>query len=94
MKCVACGSTALVKGTLMDNSGGRTAIFKPEEVSIWKSMFGIGTRGVRAYGCINCQHLQFAVEFSDEDLQSYQQFEGEQPNVLERINPETKKPEG
>ncbi len=57
-------------------------------------MFGIGTRGVRAYGCINCQHLQLAVEFSDEDLQSYQQFEGEQPSVLERINPEPKKLEG
>ena len=94
MKCVACGSTALVKGTLTDNSSGGTAIFKPEDVSIWKSMFGIGTREVRAYGCINCQHLQLAVEFSDEDLQSYQQFEGEQPSVLERINSEPKELEG
>ena len=84
MKCVACGSTALVEGTLIDNSSG----FKPKELSSWKSMFGIGTREVRAYGCIRCQHLQLAISFSEEDLQRYQQFEGEQPGVLERINSE------
>ena len=82
MKCVACGSTALVEGTLIDNSSG----FKPKELSIWKTMFGVGTREVRAYGCIHCQHLQLAISFSEEDLQRYQQFEGEQPGVLERIN--------
>lgn len=84
MKCVACGSTALVEGTLIDNSSG----FQPKEASIWKSMFGVGTREVRAYGCIHCQHLQLAISFSEEDLQRYQQFEGEQPGVLERINSE------
>lgn len=84
MKCVACGSTALVEGTLIDNSSG----FKPKELSNLKSMFGLGTREVRAYGCIHCQHLQLAVSFSEEDLQRYQQFEGEQPGVLERINSE------
>ena len=85
MKCVACGSTALVEGTLIDNSSSGH-IFKPKELSIWKSMFGVGTREVRAYGCIHCQHLQLAISFSEEDLQRYQQFEGEQPGVLERIN--------
>ena len=84
MKCVACGSSALVEGTLIDNSSG----FTPKQASIWKSMFGVGTREVRAYGCIRCQHLQLAVSFSEEDLQRYQQFEGEQPGVLERINSE------
>jgi hypothetical protein len=82
MKCVVCGSTALVEGTLIDNSSG----FKPKELSHLKSMFGVGTREVRAYGCIHCQHLQLAVSFSEEDAQRYQQFEGEQPGVLERIN--------
>ena len=91
MKCVACGSVALVEGTLMEASGGSTIVFKPEDVSVWKSMFGVGTRNIRAYGCIHCQHLQLAVDFSDEDLQRYQQFEGEQPGVLERINSEPKK---
>ena len=84
MKCVACGSTALVEGSLIDNSSG----FQPKELSIWKTMFGVGTREVRAYGCIHCQHLQLAVSFSKEDLHRYQQFEGEQPGVLERINSE------
>ena len=86
MKCVACGSTALVEGTLIDNSSG----FTPKQSSSWKSMFGFGTREVRAYGCLHCQHLQLAINFSKEDLQRYQQFEGEQPGVLERINLEPK----
>jgi hypothetical protein len=87
MNCVACGSTALVPGTVLDTNGG-TAGFKLDEVSIWKSMFGVGTRKIRAYGCVHCQHLQLAVEFSEKDVQRYQQFEGEQPGVLERINSE------
>lgn len=86
MKCVACGSTALVEGTLIDLPSG----FKPKELSNWKTMIGVGTREVRAYGCIHCQHLQLAINFSEEDLQRYQQFEGEQPGVLERINLEPK----
>jgi hypothetical protein len=84
MKCVACGSTALVEGTLIDNSSG----FTPKESSNWKSMFGVGTREVRAYGCIRCHHLQLAISFSEEDLRRYQQFEGQQPGVLERLNSE------
>ncbi len=88
MKCVACGSTALVEGTLMENSGGGTSIFKPKELSIWKSMFGVGTREVRAHGCLHRQHLQLAVSFSEEDLQRYQEFEGQQPSILERLGTE------
>jgi hypothetical protein len=94
MKCVACGSTSLVEGTLIDNSGNKTSIFKPKELSIWKSMFAIGKREVRAYGCIHCQHLQLAVNFTEEDFQRYQQFEGEQPSVLERINSEPEEVKG
>ena len=45
MKFVACGSTALVEGTLIDNSSG----FKPKEYSNLKSLLGVGTREVRAY---------------------------------------------
>ena len=89
MKCVACGSVVLVEGTLVD-SNGSPAAFKPAEVPIWKSMFGVGTKSVRTYGCIRCHHLQLAVDFSEDDSQRYQQFEGEQPGVLERINSEPK----
>jgi hypothetical protein len=91
MKCLACGSEALVGGTVMNGSDGGTVVFRIDEVPTWKSMFGVGTRSVRAYGCVHCQHLQLAVDFSEKDLLRYQQFEGEQPGVLERINsgPET-----
>ncbi|MGE0127923.1 MAG: hypothetical protein AB7U82_07580 [Blastocatellales bacterium] len=91
MKCVACDSSALVEGTLLETSGGGTTAFKLAAVSIWKSIFGAGARSIRAYGCLRCHHLQLAVDFSDEDLQRYQHFEGEQPGVLERINSEPKK---
>ena len=91
MNCLACGSSALVSGTVLDNSSGGSTVFKIDEVPIWKSMFGIGTRKMRAYGCVHCQHLQLAVEFSEKDKRRYQQFEGEQPGVLERINEEPEK---
>lgn len=91
MKCLACGSEAMVDGTLLDNSDGGAITFKLDEVSIWKSMFGVGTRKVRGYGCVHCQHLQLAVDFSEKDRRRYQQFEGEQPGVIERISSESKK---
>ncbi|MDM7920707.1 MAG: hypothetical protein QUS14_00285 [Pyrinomonadaceae bacterium] len=88
MKCSGCGSEALVSGTILDSNGSRVN-FKLDDVSTWKSMLGIGTRGVRAYGCLHCQNLQFGVDFTEKDLKQYQQFEGQQPSVLERINSET-----
>jgi hypothetical protein len=88
MNCLACGSSALVTGTVLDLSAGGPAAFKLDDVSVWKSLFGVGTRKIRAYGCVHCQHLQLAVEFSEKDKQRYQQFEGEQPDVLERLNSE------
>ena len=92
MKCLACGSQVLVAGTLLDTNGGGPA-FKLDDVATWKSMLGMGTRSIRAYGCLHCQHLQFAVDFTEKDLRQYQQFEGEQPDVLERINSEPERSE-
>jgi len=89
MKCLACGSEAVVGGTVLDNSSGGNIVFKFDEVPIWKSMFGVGTHSIRAYGCVHCKHLQFAVDFSEKDVQRFQQFEGEQPGVLERIASDT-----
>lgn len=89
MKCLACGSEALVAGTILDSSSGGTTGFRIAETPIWKSMFGVGTRKIRAYGCVHCDHLQFAVDFSEKDKQRYQQFEGEQPDILERLASET-----
>ena len=87
MKCLACGSESLVAGTLLDSNGSKPT-FKLDDAFTWKSMLGIGTRSIRAYGCLHCQHLQLAVDFTEKDLRRYQQFDGEQPGVLERINSE------
>lgn len=85
MKCVACGSTNLIEGSILDEAGGSKFSFKPLEVSMWKAVFGIGVRPVSVYGCVHCGHLQFNVGFSDEDKQRHLQFEGEQPDLLKRI---------
>ena len=87
MKCLACGSEAMVVGSVLD-SNGSSPMFKFDDAPVWKSLFGIGTRNIRAYGCVHCQHLQLAVDFTEKDLLRYQQFEGEQPGILERINSE------
>ena len=89
MKCLACGSEALVGGSILANSDGASISFKLDDVSMWKSLFGVGTRKIRAYGCVHCQHLQLAVDFNEKDRQRYQQFEGEQPGILERLASET-----
>lgn len=95
MKCNACGSAALIEGTVRD-SNTSVIQFYPSDVSTLKTILGfaVGGRAVRAYGCMHCQNLQFAVDFSESDLERYQQFEGEQPDVLERINSNQKKLEG
>jgi hypothetical protein len=89
MKCVACGSVSLIEGNLIDIADGGTSVFKLKDVSTWKSIFGIGIRKVNAYGCVNCSHLQLAVDFNNEDRERYRQFEGKQPSLLERINAES-----
>ncbi len=88
MKCLACGSTALVEGSLMDNASGGGLAFQPADVSTLRKMVGMGSRKIVSYGCIRCGNLQLAVEFNEEDMQKYQEFEGQQPGVLERINDE------
>ena len=94
MKCTACGSSSLVVGTIMSAADGSTFGFYPSDITALKRVFGIGGRKVQAYGCVHCRNLQFAVEFSERDLERYQEFEGEQPDVLERINSNPKKLEG
>src|SRR5262249_36394240 len=87
MKCAACGGTALVEGTLMDANSTGDISFKAGPTSLIKRIFGGADRRIiRAYGCLHCQHLQLAVEFTESDLERYQEFEGQQPSVLERIN--------
>jgi len=90
MKCTACGSSALVVGTIMA-SDGSTLGFYPSDTPSLKRIFGLGSKRVQAYACVHCRNLQFAVQLDERDLERYQEFEGEQPGVLERINSTPKK---
>jgi hypothetical protein len=88
MKCLACGAENMVEGDLMESSGGGPIFFKFADTPLLKSIFGMGTRPIRAHGCAHCGHLQLSVRFSNEDLERRQRFEGEQPSVLERLEGE------
>lgn len=90
MKCTACGSSSLVVGTIMGGDAS-TPGFYPSDMPAFKRIFGIGHRAIKAYGCVNCRNLQFTVDFTERDFERYQEFEGEQPTVLERINSDPKK---
>jgi hypothetical protein len=86
MKCVACGGEGLVEGMMASGSGTDNVRFMPADNSRLRRIFGLGSKPVRAYGCVHCGNLQLSVEFDEEDLQRFLEFEGQQPTVLERIN--------
>ena len=86
MKCVACGGEGLVEGVLAAESGTDDVRFRPTDGSSWRKYLGLGSKNVRAYGCVRCGHLQLAVEFDEEDSRRFLEFEGQQPSVLERLN--------
>ena len=88
MKCAACGSTNLIEGNILDESGGTKYNFKPLAVSMWKAVFGFGVQPISAAACVHCGHLQLHVNFSDEDKLRYLEFEGQQPDLLKRIETE------
>lgn len=73
MKCMACGSTALIEGTIRD-SNTSVIRFYPSDVLTLRTIFGfaVGGREVRAYGCMHCRTLQLAVAFTESDLERYQ----------------------
>lgn len=78
----------------MGAADGSTFGFYPSDMPALKRIFMIGSRAVQAYACVHCRNLQFTVDFSEGDLERYQEFEGKQPDVLERINSNPKKLEG
>jgi len=86
MECVRCGATAIVEGSLMETSGGGGVSFRSKDKGFFKSIFGGTTRTINAYACLHCSHLELMVEFTDKDRQKYQEFDGPQPGVIERIN--------
>jgi|SRR5687768_11712509 len=94
MKCVACGGEGLVRGALSSESDAADVCFRLADRSYLSKFLGLGTKTVRAYGCVRCGHLQLAVGFDEKDLQRFLEFEGQQPSVLERINEEDGGPAG
>ena len=87
MACVRCGSTAVVEGSLVDTSGngGGGVTFVLNETTFFKRIFGTGTRAVKPFACLHCSHLELIVDFTDKDRKRYQEFDGPQPAVLDRI---------
>ena len=83
MKCVSCGSTNLVEGDVLQTPKYNFK-FHPGGSSLKDRMFGHG-RQIHAYGCLHCNHLQFTVDFEPGDLERYQEFEGTQPPMIERL---------
>jgi hypothetical protein len=75
MHCIACGSSSLIEGKVVTDGD---LSFRPSGDSKLKKAFGVGRRPIRAYACRGCGHLQFAVDFSEDDLRKYPSLEGEQ----------------
>ena len=90
MNCNSCGSSNLIKGTIIDSSdGGNASLFVSEDKPFYKRIFGIGGNKILSFACVHCGNLQLMVEFSEKDKQRYIEFEGRQPSLLERINDES-----
>ena len=85
MECVRCGATAVIEGSLMDTGAGGGVSFISNDTSIFKNIFGSGIRKINAHACVHCSHLELTVEFTEKDRKRYQEFDGPQPSVLDRI---------
>ena len=75
----------MIDGSLMEGSSGGDVYFFPSETSYLKRMFSVGNRKIKAFACLHCSHLELMVEFTDKDRKRYQEFDGPQPGVLDRI---------
>lgn len=83
MKCVSCGGANLIEGTV-PLSPKNDLQFNPLQRSFKDRMLMAG-RQVYAYACLHCNHLQFTVAFEAGDLERFQNFDGTQPTILERL---------
>jgi hypothetical protein len=86
MECIRCGATAIIEGSLMETTGSGGIAFLARNISYFKRIFGSGSRKISAYACLHCSHLELIVEFTEKDRKRYQEFDGPQPGVLERID--------
>lgn len=69
----------------METSGGGSVAFLFKDTSLLKSIFGVGGRKVEAYACVHCSHVELMVDFTEKDRKRYREFDGPQPNVIDRI---------
>jgi hypothetical protein len=81
MKCLACGNSNLVEGTMNWTSAEKIK-FKPSDRSLLQKMLGIGDRSVRAYACVLCRNLQLEIDFTDEDRKRYEEYQYTQPRSV------------
>lgn len=75
----------MTEGSLMETGGGGSVAFVSKEGSCLKHVFGGTSRKITAFACLHCSHLELMVEFTDKDRKRYQEFDGPQPGVLDRI---------
>ncbi len=75
----------MIEGSVMEMTGGGSISFLRSKTSFFKSIFGSGTRKINAHACLHCSHLELTVEFTEKDRKHYQEFDGPQPSVLDRI---------
>lgn len=86
MECVRCGATAMLEGSLLEGTGGTDVYFSPSDISYMKRILSsAGNRKIKSYACLHCSHLELMVEFTEGDRKKYQEFDGPQPGVLDRI---------
>ena len=76
----------MIEGSLMETTGGGGVAFLPRSISYLKRIFGSGNRNISAYACLHCSHVELMVEFTEKDRKRYQEFDGPQPGLLERID--------
>ena len=76
----------MIEGSLMETGGGGGVAFLSNDKSYLKRIFGGGSRNLNAHACLHCSHLELTVEFTDDDRRRYQEFDGPQPGVIDRIS--------
>ena len=71
----------------METGSGGGVAFLSADGGFLKRIFG-GTRNIKAFACLHCSHLELMVDFTEKDRQRYQEFDGPQPGILDRISNE------
>jgi hypothetical protein len=85
MECVACGSRALVRGTIT-HPGMEPVKFSPVDASVIAKCFGVNARALKAVACTHSSQVQLSIDFTEDDLKQYRSFEGDPPTAIEPVD--------